>query len=66
MDYIAVETRQGEVLVTTERAARNMAYQGLLAEEGKVTPLVHFKGNVLVGAKVKAPLAQYEFVHLFI
>ena len=46
MNYIAYETKQGEVFISSQRAARNMSYQGLLKEEGKVTVLVDLVGQV--------------------
>jgi leucyl-tRNA synthetase len=51
------------VLVTSERAARGMAYQGLLKEWGKAPCLIHLKGVDLLGLPLKAPQAIYETVY---
>ena len=55
MEYVAFSVvegegrREGEVLISTLRAATNMAYQGFTAEFGKVNPLVKLVGQVCGG-----------------
>ncbi|KAJ2306971.1 cytosolic leucyl tRNA synthetase, partial [Coemansia sp. RSA 2704] len=49
-----------EVFVVTERAARNMAFQGLSPTDGQVTKLGSISGQAIVGSKVSAPLSRYS------
>ena len=46
MRYIAYETASGDVFISTYRSARNMAYQGMLKQQDKVTVLVELIGQV--------------------
>ena len=52
MEYVAFSVREGEgrnegeVYISTLRAATNMAYQGFTAEFGKVDPLLTLTGQV--------------------
>eukprot|EP00741_Cyanophora_paradoxa_P024473 tig00022075_g23630.t1 len=63
-EYGAYETNEGEVFVCTARAARNMAFQGMSPEEGKVKLLATVKGTDLLGLPLKAPNAlKYERVY---
>ena len=39
----------------SDRSARNMAYQGLFAEDGKVNKLMEVSGDDLLGKAIKAP-----------
>ncbi|KAK0557446.1 cytosolic leucyl tRNA synthetase [Tilletia horrida] len=53
-----------EIYLCTERAARNMAYQGTMSERGKVELLAEIKGSDLIGSKVKAPFAIHDEVYI--
>lgn len=55
-----------EVLyLITPRAARNMAFQGLLKEADKIVGMVgEVKGSELIGTKVNAPNAVYKEVYV--
>ncbi|KAK0526349.1 cytosolic leucyl tRNA synthetase [Tilletia horrida] len=53
-----------EIYICTERAARNMAYQGTMSERGKVEQLAEIKGADLIGSKIKAPLAIHDEVYI--
>ena len=66
IEYGAYETKtEGVYYVCTQRAAVNMAYQGILSVENAVpAPLCLIKGTDLIGEMVKAPLAQYGRVPL--
>lgn len=44
-----------EAYVCTLRAARNMAFQGVFANGGKVEQLAEIEGAKIVGTKIKAP-----------
>ena len=46
MKYIAFELLNGDVFVSTARAARNMAYQGFTKVNGKVNVLADLIGQV--------------------
>ncbi|KAJ2505074.1 cytosolic leucyl tRNA synthetase [Coemansia sp. RSA 2052] len=49
-----------EVYVVSERAARNMAFQGLSPENGLVVKLGTISGQAIIGSKVNAPLSEYK------
>ena len=49
MEYVAFETSGDEVFVCTRRAARNMSYQGMTKENGKVDVLATLTGQVCCG-----------------
>ena len=53
--YGVFEMKNGEVYVCSDRSARNMAYQGLFAEDGKVNKLMEVSGDDLLGKAIKAP-----------
>ncbi|XP_076046408.1 leucyl-tRNA synthetase [Oratosquilla oratoria] len=61
--YIAVKSRNGEIYICTRRAARNMAYQGMLAVENEVQPLLELMGTELMGLKLKAPLTSHNVIY---
>ncbi|XP_038055725.1 leucine--tRNA ligase, cytoplasmic-like [Patiria miniata] len=63
MNYVAYETKQGEVFISTHRAARNMSYQGLLKEEGKVTVIAQLVGQDIMGMALSAPLTSYKTIY---
>ncbi|XP_042206622.1 leucine--tRNA ligase, cytoplasmic-like [Homarus americanus] len=63
LTYIALETKDGEVVVCTRRAARNMAFQGMLSVENEVKPLLELKGHELMGTKLSAPLTSYKTIY---
>lgn len=46
MKYIAAEMKTGEVFICTERAARNMSYQEMTTDNGRVKVLVELTGQV--------------------
>lgn len=48
MRYIAYVLSNGDVFVSTERAARNMAYQEFFKEEGKIEIVAELFGQVRV------------------
>ncbi|CAH8473332.1 unnamed protein product [Schistosoma bovis] len=63
IDYVGVKsTQQSCILICTQRAAQNMAYQGILdpSHPGHIDIVANFKGADLLGLKVKAPLSSYE------
>lgn len=63
MNYVAFETKSGEVFICTRRAAMNMAYQLFTEEFGKFDVLVELKGQDIIGLPLKAPLTSYDIVY---
>eukprot|EP00049_Salpingoeca_infusionum_P002346 m.55813 g.55813 ORF g.55813 m.55813 type:complete len:1063 (-) comp11522_c0_seq2:275-3463(-) len=64
IEYIAWRTASGDVYVTSPRAARNMSFQGLTTEEGKVEELARFMGADVMGVKLSAPLTPNPVVYV--
>lgn len=46
INYIAYNVANGDIYISTERAARNMSYQGFFKEEGKTDVVRKLKGTV--------------------
>lgn len=46
-----------EAYVVTLRAARNMAFQGIITPRGNIDKLAELPGHTIVGTKIKAPFA---------
>ncbi|KAH9922289.1 leucine-tRNA ligase [Epithele typhae] len=46
-----------EAYVCTYRAARNMAFQGIMPARGQIDQLAEIDGSLIVGAKIKAPFS---------
>merc|ERR1719414_222547 len=68
MRYIAFEVKLGndndkEVFVCTERAARNMSYQGFTENEGKIDILAELTGQDILGVALQAPLSIYNTIY---
>eukprot|EP00912_Choanoflagellata_sp_UC4_P000898 UC4_evm1s553 len=61
--YVAWETKDGEVFITTRRAARNASYQEITKEWGVVPILCEVHGKDLMGLPLKAPLSGYDVVY---
>lgn len=47
ISYIAYTVSNGDIFISTERAARNMAYQGFFKEEGKIPIVTKLVGKVV-------------------
>jgi len=63
--YGAFQINDKEVFICSHRAARNMAFQGLSVEAGKVTCLVEeILGSQLVGCELNAPLSAMGKVRM--
>nr|XP_053634011.1 leucine--tRNA ligase, cytoplasmic-like [Cherax quadricarinatus] len=63
LTYVAVEMKDGDIVVCTRRAARNMAFQGMLSIENEVKPILELKGYDLMGTKLTAPLTCYKTIY---
>lgn len=46
MKYIAFETANGDIFISTRRSARNMSYQGFTKENGLVPVVMEILGQV--------------------
>eukprot|EP01125_Pyxidicula_operculata_P021751 TRINITY_DN8610_c0_g1_i1.p1 TRINITY_DN8610_c0_g1~~TRINITY_DN8610_c0_g1_i1.p1 ORF type:complete len:1095 (-),score=332.96 TRINITY_DN8610_c0_g1_i1:700-3957(-) len=64
-DYGAYKINDKEIFVCTARAARNLAFQDMSPEYGKVEELLTFQGKDLIGAAVRAPLSAYPVVYVY-
>lgn len=65
LEYGAFKTNvEGELIVCTQRAAKNMAYQGLTAEDGKAECVAKFTGTDLVGLPLSAPNAINPIIYV--
>jgi leucyl-tRNA synthetase len=58
LEYIAFKAKNGEVFISTKRAAKNMAYQGITAEDEKINVLEVLSGMVLSLLSVVLPLVS--------
>ncbi|KOC69270.1 Leucine--tRNA ligase, cytoplasmic [Habropoda laboriosa] len=63
INYIAYTLSNGDVYISTERAARNMAYQGFFEEEGKIPIVLKLAGKDILGLPVEAPLTTYKVIY---
>lgn len=62
--YIAFKSiKNNEVWICTNRAARNMSYQGFTAIEGQVDVLAELTGQDLLGTALSAPLTSHKTVY---
>jgi leucyl-tRNA synthetase len=62
--YGVFKKSPSEFYVCTERSARNMAFQLILAEFGKYEKIFTLKGSDLIGLKIKGPLAVNEHFYV--
>ncbi|KAE8614631.1 hypothetical protein XENTR_v10008247 [Xenopus tropicalis] len=63
MPYIAFETANGDIFICTQRAARNMSYQGFTKDNGVVPVVKELMGEDLLGAALSAPLTSYKVIY---
>ncbi|XP_050503774.1 leucine--tRNA ligase, cytoplasmic [Diabrotica virgifera virgifera] len=63
MKYIGFETKNNEVFVCTQRAARNMAFQEFTKEQGKFDIVVELTGQDLLGCALASPLSVYPKIY---
>lgn len=64
IEYGLFKINETDVYLCTERAARNMAFQGTTAKRGEVDCLATIKGSKLVGSKIHAPFGVYGEVYV--
>jgi leucyl-tRNA synthetase len=58
--YGVFKVNETDYYVMTERAARNMAYQGVFATEGVIEKVAEIVGSDMVGSLVDAPLSLHK------
>eukprot|EP00898_Chlorokybus_atmophyticus_P008880 jgi/Chlat1/8994/Chrsp94S08281 len=63
-DYGAFQTVDGDVLVTSHRAALNLSYQGYFKVEGRPDCLCELKGTDLLGLSLKSPLTSNDVIYV--
>ncbi|KAL2913766.1 cytosolic leucyl tRNA synthetase [Polyrhizophydium stewartii] len=63
LNYGVYEVSDSEAWVCTERAARDMAFQSLFKEKGKIVKLADLTGWDLVGVPLSAPLSPFDEVY---
>ncbi|XP_062940711.1 leucine--tRNA ligase, cytoplasmic [Cynocephalus volans] len=64
MKYIGFETVNGDIFVCTQRAARNMSYQGFTKDNGVVPVVKELMGEEILGASLSAPLTSYKVIYV--
>lgn len=62
--YGVYATNDSEAYVCTQRAARNMTFQGIFDVRGQVNQLAELDGSAIVGTKIKAPLSVFPEVYV--
>ncbi|XP_036096034.1 leucine--tRNA ligase, cytoplasmic isoform X1 [Molossus molossus] len=64
MKYIGFETANGDIFICTQRAARNMSYQGFTKDSGVVPVVKELMGEEILGASLSAPLTSYKVIYV--
>ncbi|KAM4875852.1 leucine--tRNA ligase, cytoplasmic [Thomomys bottae] len=64
LKYIGFETVDGDIFICTQRAARNMSYQGLTKNNGVVPVVKELMGEEILGASLSAPLTCYKVIYV--
>ncbi|XP_059101870.1 leucine--tRNA ligase, cytoplasmic isoform X1 [Peromyscus eremicus] len=64
MKYIGFETANSDIFICTQRAARNMSYQGFTKHNGVVPVVKELMGEEILGASLSAPLTCYKVVYV--
>lgn len=64
INYIAYNLACGDIYISTERAARNMSYQGFFKEEGKIDIVCNLTGKDLLGLALESPLTSNKVIYV--
>ncbi|KAK0634361.1 hypothetical protein B0T17DRAFT_611386 [Bombardia bombarda] len=64
LKYGVFKASEKEYFIITERGAKNMAYQGIFAQEGVIEKAADVQGSDLVGSLVNAPLSFHSQVRV--
>lgn len=62
--YVAFETCSNGILISTRRAAMNMANQEFTEKPGQFDVIAEFLGSELFGLPLEAPLSHYPTVYV--
>ena len=62
-EYGVFQMKNGDIFICSEWSARNMAFQEMFEEFGKVNLLFKVTGEKLLGTPLHAPLCKYEKVY---
>lgn len=62
--YGIFKMAEGEYIFVSERAARNMAFQGIFEKWGVVEKVADIPGSDVIGTVVDAPLSEYGHVRI--
>ncbi|ORY56956.1 uncharacterized protein BCR38DRAFT_490398 [Pseudomassariella vexata] len=60
INYGIFKASEKDYYLVTDRAARNMAYQGVFAKEGVAEKVAEVQGSDLIGTLVNAPLSVHK------
>lgn len=63
IQYIAYKIANGDIYVSTKRAARNMSYQGFMQVEGEIPIIAEFVGQDILGSALAAPLTSHQVIY---
>lgn len=63
MRYIAYTLANDDIFISTERAARNMAYQEFFKNEGKIDIVIELTGQDIMGLPLEAPLTSNKIIY---
>ncbi|TRY58119.1 hypothetical protein DNTS_025532 [Danionella cerebrum] len=63
MKYIVFEVANGDLFISTHRAARNMSFQGFTKENGIVPTVKNIMGQDILGCALSAPLTSYKTIY---
>ncbi|SPO03340.1 probable leucine--tRNA ligase, cytosolic [Cephalotrichum gorgonifer] len=64
LKYGVYRASEKEYFVITERAARNMAYQGIFESNGVIKKVAEIEGSELIGSVIHAPLSLYPEIRV--
>lgn len=64
INYIAYTLLNGDVYISTKRAARNMAYQDFFKEEGKIQIALELTGKVIFIFTIYKEKSAYNDMHV--
>ncbi|XP_060871804.1 leucine--tRNA ligase, cytoplasmic [Metopolophium dirhodum] len=63
LEYVAFKLNDESIFVCSERAAKNMSYQGFTAKNGDYEIITKLKGQDILGAKLNAPLSFNDIIY---
>ncbi|XP_058810679.1 leucine--tRNA ligase, cytoplasmic [Phymastichus coffea] len=63
MRYIAFITVNNEIFICTKRAAKNMSWQNITEEEGKVHVIAELVGTDVMGVSLKSPKTSFDVIY---